>query len=55
MLTLCLAAMLEFTVVLWLRDMTFSDYLAERDPVSSTVYYQMLLIFGTMPWIVVSH
>lgn len=53
MLALCLVIMLEFTVVLWLRGMTFSDYLAERDAISGTVYYLMLLIFGVMPWLMV--
>lgn len=53
MAALCLAVMLEFTVVLWLRGMTYRDYLAERDPVSGTVYYLMPLIFGVMPWLMV--
>jgi hypothetical protein len=53
MVALCLVVMLELTVVLWLRGMTFSNYLTERDPISSTVYYLMLLIFGVMPWLMV--
>jgi hypothetical protein len=39
----------EFLVVLKLRNMTISHYLASRDPVSSTVYYIMLLVFAAMP------
>lgn len=39
----------EFSVVLKLRNMTISDYFASRDPVSSTVYYIMLLVFAVMP------
>jgi len=36
-LGLLLAA--EFTLVLWLRGLSISEYLASRDPVSGTVYY----------------
>jgi hypothetical protein len=49
---LCLVLMMEFTVVLWLRGMTIADYLAERDPVSGTVYYLMLIIFAATPWLI---
>ena len=42
----------EFTLVLWLRGMSISDYLATRDPVSGTVYYVMLGVFAVMPLIV---
>lgn len=42
----------EFTLVLWVRGMTFEDYLATRDPVSGTVYYLMLGVFALMPsWV----
>jgi len=44
--------LVEFTVVLWLRGLTFEDYLATRDPVSGTVYYVMLGVFALMPlWV----
>jgi hypothetical protein len=52
LVALCLVLAMEFTVVLWLRGMTFSDYLAQRDPVSGTVYYLMLIVFAAMPWLV---
>jgi len=43
----------EFTLVLWLRGLSVSDYLASRDPVSGTVYYVMLGVLGIMPLLVV--
>ena len=42
----------EFSLVLWLRGLTISEYLAGRDPVSGTVYYVMLGIFAIMPLLV---
>jgi type IV secretory pathway TrbD component len=39
----------EFTLVLWLRGLPISEYLAGRDPVSGTVYYVLLGIFCVMP------
>ncbi len=39
----------EFTLVFWLRGLTISEYFASRDPVSGTVYYVMLGVFGIMP------
>jgi hypothetical protein len=39
----------EFTLVLWLRGLSISEYLASRDPVSGTVYYVMLGVFCMMP------
>ena len=50
-LSLLLAA--EFTLVLRLRGLSVSDYLASRDPVSGTVYYVMLGVLGIMPLLVV--
>lgn len=46
-LTLLLLA--EFTLVLWLRGISIRDYLASRDPVSGTVNYAALGVFGVMP------
>jgi hypothetical protein len=43
----------EFTFVLWLRGLSISEYLANRDPVSGTVYYVMLAVFAIMPLLVV--
>ena len=42
----------EFTLVLSLRGLSVSDYLASRDPVSGTVYYAMLGVFAIMPLLV---
>jgi len=42
----------EFTLVLWLRGLSISEYLASRDPVSGTVYYVMLGLFCIMPLLV---
>jgi len=39
----------EFTLVLWLRGLSISEYLARRDPVSGTVYYAMLGVFAIVP------
>jgi hypothetical protein len=40
---------LEFTMVLWLRGLTMKEYFANRDPVSGTVYYILLMLFAVMP------
>lgn len=42
----------ELTLVLWLRGLSISEYLASRDPVSGTVYYVMLVVFAIMPILV---
>jgi hypothetical protein len=39
----------EFGFMLRLRGLTIRQYLASRDPVSGTVYYVMLAVFGAMP------
>jgi len=49
LIALILLLTLEFSVVLWLQGLTISDYFAKRDPVSSTVYFMMLLVFALMP------
>jgi hypothetical protein len=49
-LGLLLAA--EFALVLRLRGMSYADYLADRDPVSGTVYYLVLGVFALMPVLV---
>ena len=45
--TLLLAV--EFSVVLWLRGLTLSEFLADRDPVAGTLYYIAVAIFAAMP------
>jgi hypothetical protein len=44
-----LLLLVEFTVVLWVRGLSFSEYLATRDPVSSTVYFASLGAFAVFP------
>lgn len=39
----------EFTAILWLRGITFAQYVESRDPVSGAVYILMLALFGLMP------
>ena len=47
-----LMLVVEFTLVLWLRGLSVNEYLANRDPVSGTVYYLMLGVFCIMPLLV---
>jgi hypothetical protein len=42
----------EFMLVIWLRGLSISEYLARRDPVSGGVYYVLLGIFAVMPVLV---
>jgi hypothetical protein len=42
----------EFTVVLAIRHLTISEYIAGRDPVAGTVYIAMLLVFALMPFLI---
>ena len=49
-LALTLMIAFEFTLVLWLRGLTLSEYFRERDPVAGVVYYLMLLGFAAMPY-----
>jgi hypothetical protein len=46
-LAILLAA--EFTVVLWVRGLSFREYLESRDPVAGTVYLLLLAVFAVMP------
>ncbi len=39
----------EFTMVLWVRGLTFGEYFAGRDPVAGAVYIAMLGAFAVMP------
>jgi hypothetical protein len=40
----------EWLAGVWLQGRSFADYVADRDPVSGTVYASMLLVFALMPW-----
>lgn len=48
-IALCLLLVAEFTLVLWLRGLSLSEYFASRDIVSGTVYYLSLGVFAIMP------
>jgi hypothetical protein len=49
MFALAILIAMEFTVVLAVRGLTLSQYFNQRDPVSGTVYYLLLLAFALMP------
>jgi hypothetical protein len=51
-IALGLLLLAEFGLMLWLRGLTIREYLANRDPVSGTVYYAMLAVFALMPFLV---
>ncbi len=50
-IALGLMLLAEFSVVLKVQDLSISDYLLNKDPVSSIVYYVTLGAFATMPFI----
>ncbi len=50
--SLFLLLVVEFTFVLWLRDLTIRAYLANRDPVAGWVYVASLTIFALAPAVV---
>jgi hypothetical protein len=49
---LFLLLLAEFSLVLYLRGMSISDYLASRDPISATVYYAELGILTVIPYFI---
>lgn len=52
LIALTLLLTLEFTLVLWLRQISISEYFETSDPVSGAVYYFMLLLFALLPlWV----
>ena len=48
---LLLLVFVEFSVVLGVRDLTISQYVAERDPLAGGVYALLLALFAAMPWL----
>ncbi len=48
---LFLMLLAEFTVVLGIRGVSITRYVAERDPVAGAVYVLMLVVFAAMPWL----
>lgn len=49
---LFLLLLAEFSLVLYLRGLSISDYFASRAPVSGTVYYAELGIFAVIPYFI---
>ena len=41
----------ELGLVLQLRGLSLAESVAQREPVSGTVYLVMLLVFAAMPWL----
>jgi hypothetical protein len=44
--------LLDFTFVLWIRGLSFSQYIESFDPVAGTVYFVMLGVLAIMPLLV---
>jgi len=42
----------ELTLVLWLQGISIAEYVANREPVSGTVYLVMLGVFAVMPLLI---
>jgi hypothetical protein len=51
-MALALILALDFTVVLWIRGLSFSQYIELFDPVAGTAYFVMLGVFAVMPLLV---
>lgn len=47
-----LLLLVEFSVVLWIRGLTLSAFLANRDPIAGTFYFIAVAIFAAMPLII---
>lgn len=43
---------LDFSVVLWIRGLSISQYIEQFDSVAGTAYFMMLGVFAIMPWLV---
>ena len=52
LLALLLMLAVEFGLVLRLSGLSLSEYWKQRDPVSGTVHFVMLAVFGLMPVLV---
>jgi hypothetical protein len=51
-LALAIVLALDFTVVLWIRGLSFGQYIEAFDPVAGTAYFVMLGLFALMPWFI---
>ena len=50
-IALLLLLVVELAVVLAMRGMSVSQYIAERDPLAGSLYVVMLVVFAVMPWL----
>ena len=48
-IALAILLAVEFTLVLWVRGLSFGEYLESRDPVVGAVYVALLAGFAVMP------
>ncbi len=51
-MALAMILALDFTVILWIRGLSLSQYIEAFDPVAGTAYFVMLGLFALMPWFV---
>jgi hypothetical protein len=51
-IALLILVLTELSVVLGIRGLSISRYLAERDPLAGSVYVLLLIAFAAMPWVV---
>ena len=51
-MALALTLALDFTVVLWIRGLSFGQYVEAFDPIAGTAYFVMLGLFALMPILV---
>lgn len=51
MIALALLLAVEFTAVLRLRGISLAEYFSNRDPVSGTAYYLLLVVFAVVPFL----
>jgi hypothetical protein len=52
MVALVLLLTMELTLGLFLRDVTFGEYVRSRDPIAGGVYVVLLVLFALMPLLV---
>lgn len=51
-IALFLTVMAELGVLVWVRDLTLAQYIAQRDPVAGSAYVASLVLFALMPALV---
>jgi hypothetical protein len=48
-IALAILLTVEFTMVLWVRGLSFQEYLDSRDPFAGAVYLVLLAVFALLP------